>query len=98
MIAPPIRSRGLTILKLLNAALHILVTAGLIWVLAARFDLGPAADLMGHASLALVVAAVTALLAANLLPIQVLWQGAAEKERGCDEFTLIINVIRHCEM
>jgi uncharacterized membrane protein YbhN (UPF0104 family) len=43
------------------------------WVLAGRFDLGRAVDLMGHASLPLVAAALAALLTANLF-VALRWQ------------------------
>lgn len=65
--------RRFRIIKVLNAGLRILVTAALIWVLAGRFDLGRAVDLMSHASLPLVAAALAALLTTNLL-VALRWQ------------------------
>jgi len=52
--------------KILSTSIRLLVTAGLLAILAARFDLGRAADLMSHASLPLLALTLTALLAANL--------------------------------
>jgi uncharacterized membrane protein YbhN (UPF0104 family) len=53
--------------KILSTSIRLLVTAGLVAILAARFDLGRSADLMVHASLPLMAAALSALLAANLI-------------------------------
>lgn len=55
------------ILKVVSTSIRLLVTAGLVAILAARFDLGRAADLMGRASLPLMAATFAALLAANLV-------------------------------
>ena len=51
--------------KILSTSIRLLVTAGLMAILAARFDLGRSADLMVHASLPLMAAVLGALLAAD---------------------------------
>jgi uncharacterized membrane protein YbhN (UPF0104 family) len=62
----------ITIRKILMTTLRLLVTAGLLWALAARFDLGRAAELMGRASLPLIVATLGVLAVANLI-VAVRW-------------------------
>lgn len=59
--------RGKAIRKVLSTSVRLLVTAVLIAILAQRFDLARAADLMGHVSLSLLAATLTALVAASLL-------------------------------
>jgi glycosyltransferase 2 family protein len=56
-----------TIFKILTLCVRLLVSAGLVWLLATRLDLGRAAEIMGHASLPLLAATLAALLAANLV-------------------------------
>jgi glycosyltransferase 2 family protein len=53
--------------KFLITSLRLLATAGLLWALAARVDLSRAAQIMGHASLPLLAAALLAQLAASLI-------------------------------
>jgi glycosyltransferase 2 family protein len=57
----------IAIRKALTTALRLLVTAGLLLALAARFDLGRAAELMGQASLSVLLATIIVLFAANLI-------------------------------
>jgi uncharacterized membrane protein YbhN (UPF0104 family) len=56
-----------TIRKVLITFVRLLVTAGLVWALATRVDLGRAAEIMGRASLPLLAAAIAAMMAANLV-------------------------------
>ena len=58
---------GRRVIKILSTSIRLLVTVGLVAVLAARFDLGQAASLMGHASLPLLAMTLTVLWAANLI-------------------------------
>jgi uncharacterized protein (TIRG00374 family) len=58
---------GITIRKSLGTLLRLLVTAALIWLLAARVDLGRAAEIMSRASPSLVAAAILVMLMANLV-------------------------------
>ena len=48
-------------------SIRLCATAGLLWVLAVRLDLGRAAQMMADAAPPLVVAALVALLTANLI-------------------------------
>jgi uncharacterized membrane protein YbhN (UPF0104 family) len=57
----------ITIRKILLTSLRLLVTAGLIWALSTRVDLGRAAAFMGGASPRLIVATVLTMMAANLI-------------------------------
>lgn len=55
------------IFRILTVGARLLVTTGLIWVLAMRIDLGRAAVIIAHASVPLLAAALGGLLAANLV-------------------------------
>jgi glycosyltransferase 2 family protein len=53
--------------KIVITGIRLLVTAGLVWALAARIDLGRAAEIISRVSLPLLAAAVVALSVANLV-------------------------------
>jgi uncharacterized protein (TIRG00374 family) len=61
------RIRANAIAKILTTSARLLVTAGLIWLLARRVDLGQALALMRHASPALLAATIAALVLANVV-------------------------------
>jgi glycosyltransferase 2 family protein len=53
--------------KFLITSLRLLATAGLLWALAARIDLSRAAQIIGHASLPLLAAALVAIFLGSLI-------------------------------
>ena len=57
----------MTIRRSLIMSIRLCATAGLLWVLAVRLDLGRAAQMMAHAAPLLLVAALVALLTGNLI-------------------------------
>ena len=65
--------------KFISTALRMLVTAGLLWALATRFDVGRAIEMAGRVSLPLLAAALAALLA-SVLVNAVRWQAILAAE------------------